>query len=173
MSDLKRVTSSYKILGGFGLLILLNGLIGVVTCVLMSKIDVVELMNSTPAQVACVFVLGLQLLFLALFATQSRFIIADEDGITFINPLLPFLRSKYRWTHFDYYVTVEEYSEYATYKAVWFVKDDRLKARISSFYYSNYLDLIEQVKTESKGGRSYSPFAQLFILLRLKGVGER
>lgn len=173
MSDMKRVTSSYKLRGGFGQLIYLNGLAGVLAGIWFTIIDFVDLMNSTSAQVASVCAVGLNLAFLTCFATQCRSIVVDEEGITFINPLFPLLRSRYQWTYFDYCVTVEEYSRYETHAAIWFVKDDRINKRISSYYYSNYLDMIEQVKTEYKGERSYSRFAQELIWLRLRGVAER
>ena len=112
-------------------------------------------------------------MFLTLFSTQNRFIIADNDGITFINPLLPFLRSTYRWTDFDYYLTVDEGSQHSTHEAIWLIKNKRLKARFSSFYYSNYDDLIDQVRTKNKGDKYFNPFDQLFILTGLKGVKEK
>ena len=167
---MRRVTSSYKVFGGFGLFILLNGLIGIGTFKLLTTLDMADLMNNSDTQKVYAFVLGLQLFFLYLFSTQNRFIIADNDGITFINPLIPFLRSAYRWTDFDYYVTVDESSQHSTHEAVWLIKDKRLKARFSSFYYSNYDDLIDQVKTTSKGDKYFNPFDQLFILMGLKGV---
>ena len=173
MNELKRVTSRYKLFGGFGLLIILNGMIGVPTYLVLTRINYAELMSDSSTQIAFAFMFGLQLLFLTLFATQNRYIIVDVDGIAFINPLLPFLRSKYRWTYFDFYVTVEESSEYTTHSAIWLVKDDKLKARISSFYYSNFAELVQQVRAESKGERSYSPFAQLFIAMRLMKVGKK
>jgi len=170
---MRRVTSSYKYFGGFGLLILLNGLIGIGTYKLLTTVDMVDLLNNSNTQKVYAVVLGLQLLFLTLFSTQNRFIIADNDGITFINPLLPFLRSTYRWTDFDYYLTVDESSQHSTHEAIWLIKNKRLKARFSSFYYSNYDDLIDQVRTMSKGDKYFNPFDQLFILTGLKGVKEK
>jgi hypothetical protein len=170
---MRRVTSSYKIFGGFGLFVLLNGLIGIGTFKLLTTLDMADFMNNSNTQKVYAFVLGLQLFFLYLFSLQNRFIIADSDGITFINPILPFLRSTYRWTDFDYYVTVDESSQHSTHEAVWLVKNKRLKARFSSFYYSNYKDLIDQVKTTSKGDKYFNPIEQLFILMGLKGVKDK
>ncbi|MEZ4973096.1 MAG: hypothetical protein R2820_07275 [Cyclobacteriaceae bacterium] len=170
---MRRVTSNYKIFGGFGLFILLNGLIGIGTFKLLTTLDIVDLMTNANTQKVYAFVIGLQLFFLYLFSTQNRFIIADSDGITFVNPILPFLRSTYRWTDFDYYVMVDESSQHSTHEAVWLIKGKRLKARFSSFYYSNYDDLIDQVKTTSKGDKYFGPFDQLFILMGLKGVKDK
>jgi hypothetical protein len=169
---MRRVTSSYKIFGGFGLFIFLNGIIGLGTFKLLSTLETADFSDSKTQTVYAV-VLGLQLLFLTFFSTQNRFIVADRDGITFINPLIPLLRSTYKWTDFDYYVTVEESSQHATHEAVWLIKNKRLKARFSSFYYSNYDDLIDQVRTTSKGDRHFNPFDQLFILMGLKGVKDK
>ncbi|CAN5353533.1 hypothetical protein BH09BAC3_BH09BAC3_09150 [soil metagenome] len=93
---MKGVYSFYKLFGGFGLLLCLNGLIGFATYKLLMfsriSIDRVDLWNDSGAQFAYGIIIGLQLLFLLLFSTQNRFIIADTVGITFFNPLLPFLR---------------------------------------------------------------------------------
>jgi len=93
---MNRVTSRYKIFGGFGLLILLNAVIGLGTYKLLTSskisIDKVDLWHDANAQYAYAIIIGLQFLLLLLFATQNRFISADTRGITFINPLLPFLR---------------------------------------------------------------------------------
>ena len=132
-----------------------------------------DLMNNGDTQMVYSIVFGLQIFFLILFSTQNRFIITDINGITFINPLLPIIRSTYRWTDFDYYVTVDESSQHATNEAVWLIKDKRLKARFSSFYYSNYDDLIDQIRTTRKGDRYFNPFDQLFILMGLKGVKDK
>lgn len=170
---MRRVTSRYKFFGGFGLFIILNAVIGIGTFKLLTTLDITELMNNSNTQKVYAFVLGLQLFFLYLFSTQNRFIIADNDGVTFVNPLIPFLRSTYRWTDFDYYITVDESSQHSTHEAVWLIKDKRLKARFSSFYYSNYDDLIDQVRTTSKGDKYFNPFDQLFILMGLKGVKDK
>lgn len=171
---MRRVYSNYKFFGGFGLLILLNGIMGIGTYHLLTKskinLDRVDLLNDSRAQGAYLLIIGLQLLFLTLFATQNRFIIADRDGITFINPLIPILRKTLRWTDFDYFMTVEETSRYDTHEAVWFVKNGKLAARFSSFYYSNYDELLGQVSTKEKRSRYFNPLDQLFILLKLKKI---
>ena len=165
-----RVTSRYKIFGGFGILILLNGLVGIGTCYLLASMDTVDLASNTGTQIAFVAVLGMQLLLLILFATQNRSIIADNNGITFTNPIIPAFRSSYRWTDFEYYVTVEENAEHGTHKAVWLIKDQRLKERFSSYYYANYDELVGQIRTLDKGAKYVEPFDQFLILMGLKGV---
>jgi hypothetical protein len=167
---MRRVRSSYKIFGGFGLLVLINGLIGMATFKLLTVLDVANVMNNSNTQKVYAIVLGLQLFFLYFFSTQNRFIIADSDGITFINPLIPLLRSTYRWEDFDYCVTVDESSGRSTHEAVWLIKDKRLKERFSSFYYSNYDDLLGQVMTANNGKEYFGLFDELFIIMRLKGV---
>lgn len=145
-----RVYSKYKIFGGFGLFIGLNLLIGSLTFQLLtrSKIsyDKVDIINDEKALLAYSIIIGLNLLFLTLMATQCRFIIADKNGITFINPLIPFLKKTRLWTDFDYFILVDEASQYDTYEAVWLIKDGKIKGRISSFNYLNYKDLKKQLK---------------------------
>lgn len=167
-----KIYSQYKIFGGFGLLVGLNLLIGFATFKLLttSKIsyDKVDLFNDNNALFAYTVIVGLNLLFLLLLATQSKFLIADTNGITFINPIIPFLRNSKQWTDFDYYILVDEDSRYDTHEAVWLIKDEKIKGRFSSFYYTNYTDLKNQIRTKGLGKKHYGPFGQLVALLGLK-----
>jgi hypothetical protein len=169
-----RVYSKYKIFGGFGLLVGLNLLIGFGTFKLLtsSKIsyDKVDLINDNIALFAYSVIIGLNLLFLTLLATQSKFVIADNSGITFINPLIPILRNTKQWTDFDYFILVDETSRYDTHEAVWLIKDEKIKGRFSSFYYTNYTDLKKQIKTNGRGKKHFGQFEQLFALLGLKRI---
>jgi len=174
--EIKRVYSHYKIFGGFGLLLVLTGAVGFGLFKLLTSskisIDKVDLLHDQNAFLTYSFVFALFVLFLVLFTTQNRFIIADREKIVLVNPLIPFLRKTYEWADFDYYVTVDEYSQYSTHEAVWLVKNGRLKVRFSSFYYSNYEDLLNQVGTTSISGKYFGPFDQLFILLGLKKIAD-
>jgi len=173
---MKRVISIYKIFGGFGVLILLNGFVGFGVCWLLLfsevSIDKVDLLNDSRSQLAYGMILGLQFFFIILFATQNSFIIADNSGITFINPLIPLLRTTLMWIDIDYYLIVEEHARYTTHEAVWLVKDNKLVGRFSSFYYSNYKNIKDQILIKQKRGRYFNPFEQLFIVLRLKGIRD-
>ena len=169
-----KVYSKYKILGGFGLLLGLNILTGFGTFKLLtsSKIsyDKVDLINNDNALFAYSVIIGINLLFLILFATQSKFVIADKNGITFINPLIPILRNTRQWSDFDYFILVEEASRYDTHEAVWLIKDERIMGRFSSFYYSNYKDLKKQIKTKGQGKKHYGPFEQLIAHIGLMKI---
>lgn len=170
------VNSKYKLFGGFGLLIGLNSLIGFGVFILLTKskisVDKVDLLNDKSARIVYLILFGIFLLFLLLLMTQCKRIIADKDGITFINPLFPFLRTTNNWTDFDYYITVDEDSKYSKHEAIWLIKNEKIERRISSFYYSNYFDLLGQVTAKNKGKRYFDPFSQLFALLRLKRIRE-
>jgi hypothetical protein len=170
------VNSKYKFFGGFGLLIGLNGLIAFVIFMLLTKskisVDKVDLLNDKPARIVYLILFVVFLLFLLLLITQCKRIIADKDGITFVNPLFPFLRTTNSWTDFDYYIIVDEDSKYSKHEAIWLIKNGKLKRRISSFYYSNYFDLLGQVTVKGKGKKYLDPFTQLFAMLRLKKIHE-
>lgn len=170
------IHSKYKIFGGFGLIVGLNSIIGfgVYKLLTASRIsaDKVDLVNDNGARIAYAILFGALFLFLFLFMTQCKRIIADKDGITFINPLFPFLRNKSSWADFDYFITVDEDSKYSKHEAIWFIKNEKISKRISSFYYSNYFDLLGQIKSKEKGKRYFDPFSQLFALLRLKKIRE-
>lgn len=130
---MRKVYSQYKFFGGFGLLIALNALAGLGTYKLIfdSNINyrVVDLINDSDAQYAYLVIIGLQILFLVLFSTQNKFIISDQNEITFVNPLLPFIQRKKTWDSYDYWVTVDESSQGGTYEAVWLIKNGRIKGR--------------------------------------------
>jgi hypothetical protein len=172
---MQKIYSHYKIFGGFGLILALNGVIGFGTYMLLTaskvSVDKVDFINDGNARMAYLTIFGLELLFLILLMTQCRFIIADREGMVMINPLLPFLRKKWRWTDFDYYAIVDESSSHATHEAAWFVKNRKLVARFSSFYYTNFDDLLDCIATKS-GRMDPNPFEQFFILLGLRKVGE-
>jgi hypothetical protein len=91
---MQKIYSHYKIFGGFGLILALNGAIGFGTYMLLTSskvsIDKVDLINDANARVAYLTILGFELLFLILLMTQCRFIIADREGMTLVNPLLPY-----------------------------------------------------------------------------------
>jgi hypothetical protein len=88
----------------------------------------------------------LQIIFLWIFITEFRFIIIYEKSITFINPILPFIRTVRIWDYYDECRTVLESSKHRNYEAIWFIKDNKLKARISSNSYTNYNELKRSIK---------------------------
>ena len=108
---MNRTYSRYKIFGGFGLLVGLNLLIGFGTFTLLtaSKFSCgkVDFAADPNALYAYSIVIGLNVVVSLLLMTQSEFVIADSDGITFINPVLPMLRRKRLWTDFDYFILVD------------------------------------------------------------------
>ncbi|TAE42730.1 MAG: hypothetical protein EAY66_00395 [Sphingobacteriales bacterium] len=169
-----KIYSRYKFFGGFGLLVGLNLLIGFATFKLLTasqvSYDKVDLFNDNKALFAYSIIVGLNLLFLILLGTQCKFLVADTNGITFINPIIPIIRKTKQWTDFDYYILVDEDSRYDTHEAVWLIKDERITGRLSSFYYTNYADLKKQIKTKGLGKKHYGPFGQLFALLGLKRI---
>ena len=169
-----KVNSKFKIFGGFGLLLLLNILVGFGSYKLLtsSKIsfDKVDIINDNNALVGYSVIIGFNLLFLLLLTTQCKFIIVDNNGITFINPIIPILRRKKKWTDFDYFILVDEVSRYGTNEAVWLIKNERIKGRFSSFYYKNYEDIKNQIITKRKGKKNYGPFEQLFALIGLMKI---
>lgn len=125
---MRDVSSRHKLFGGFGLMLVLNACTSLVVYMLLFnstvRIEQVNLMNDPKAQFAYPIVIGMWLLFLLLLITQSPFIIANREKVTFIKPVLPFLRRTYSWGEFDYYILMEEHSRHDTHEAVWFVKND-------------------------------------------------
>jgi hypothetical protein len=171
---MNKIYSKYKLFGGFGLLLGLNLLIGFGAYNLLtnSKIsyEKVAFNNDQNAIIAYLIIIGLNLLFLTLLASQCKLIITDNKGILFINPIIPFFRQYRLWTYFDYYILVDENSRYSTHEAVWLIKNGKIKGRFSSFYYTNFNSLKKQIKSQSKGGKKFSEFDQLLILIGFKKI---
>jgi hypothetical protein len=165
---MKEVRSSYKIFGGFGLLLVLNTLFifVFVKAGLHKGVHFSDGRSTYGIRPEIfLFCAGAELMALILFATQCRYVIADTDGITFINPILPFLKRRKTWADFTIYGTVMEYSQNGSYEAVWLLKDDKLVARFSSFYYSNYEELKGAIQTPYKGELKLSRFKHLSYML--------
>lgn len=168
-----RVYSRYKVFGGFGLLlsfiIFFSFIIykGLFAGQEIKLFDLQTWLHNDNYKIV-VFLIGIELFWLVLFSTQCKFIIIEEKGITFVNPLLPFLRFSRPWNSYDYYLTIEEYSRGGTHEAIWLIKNGRVKGRISSFYYSNYNDLKDSLSLRDRGTLNANAFIQLFYLLGMR-----
>lgn len=169
-----KIYSKYKIFGGFGLLVGLTLLIGFCAFKLITasnlSYDRVDLLHDQKALIAYSIIAGIFLLCMTLFATQCRYIIADNDGVLFVNPIIPIFRTHKLWTDFDFYIVVDESSRGGSHEAVWLIKNKKVRCRFSSFYYTNYDELKGQIRTEGKGKKYYGPFGQLFGLLGIMKI---
>lgn len=159
------VKSEYKFFGGFGLLLGFNILIATSPWTIFSKYRAFIFASEAwqyniPQTVLPVF-LGFLGIFVLLMMTQCKYIIISNEGITYINPLLPFLRKKREWTDYDYFQIVQENATDGPREALWLIKDDILKDRISSFYYTNYLQIKQEIKIKNRGLIEISQYRQL------------
>ncbi len=161
----KELRSKFKFFGGFGLLIFLNICLGLFTYSLI--VDLIKNYNSVDVILYTVF-FALQIITLTLFFTQNKVILIAESSITFVNPILPFLRKTYEWKDFDYFDTIQEFSHDRTYEAVWLVKGNKCKRRFSSFYYTNYNALKSKIRLKKGKTRLSGPLHQFLILSGLK-----
>jgi hypothetical protein len=166
------VKSKYKIWGGFTLLIFLNAIWFLLSYKVVFTIGKRLFTPDYEWQgidfgILSFFIL-FQLLLLTLLMTECKYIKVETDKITFINPLLPFLRKTKHLNEFDYMQTVEEVSRGGVYKALWLIKDRKLKIRISSFYYSNYNELQRSINLKNRGTLKINPFKQFGCLLGMK-----
>lgn len=163
----------YKLFGGFGLLLLFNISIGffiykAIINGLEIQLFIIETWLNNENFWMVMFSSGIQIFFLLLFMTQNKFLILDDYGITFVNPLLPFLRKTRKWDYYSEFRTVTEHSQYNTYEAIWLIKDNKLANRVSSFYYRNYKDIKKGIKIDYSGRLRINPFKQLFVLFGMK-----
>jgi len=174
--ETQRIKSTYKIFGGFGLLLVLTILAStlyykVIEAQFENNFDFETWLNNSNDIVLFSILSLWELVFLSLFITQNKFIIIENEEITFINPLLPFIRKTRQSNEYDYFITIFEQSRSGEYEAIWMIKNNKIKDRISSFYYSNYSELKDNLNIRYVGERKINPFIQLFYLLGLKIKG--
>jgi len=169
---MKKTYSKYKMFGGFGLLIALTGILGLLTWHVFFKLKTnpfsIDSWYDEKTRIAMCFTIGLQGVVLLLLMTQCKYIITDFEGVTFINPIFPFIRKTRKWSDYDYYHTVQESSRSGTYEAIWLIKNNKLKDRVSSFYYSNYSGIKGDIRTKKNGQLRINPFLEIFYWFGLK-----
>ena len=169
-SNLNSIESKYKIFGGVGLLIAIEMVLLAFMIFLyssFSKINENKISFTHNAGAVFLFLGAIFLIFILVISSECRRIIVNEEGITFINPFLPFLKYTIAWDYFDYFITTDEHNEYDAHNAIWFVKNGKIKKRISSFYYANYNDILDGIKTKDNGVKDYNIFFQFFAILRI------
>jgi hypothetical protein len=165
--------SKYKILGGFGLLLIIEFFVIICMGFLLlsfTKNNATKISFTNNAAPVFLLLTTIFFIFLLVIATECRRIIVDDEGIIFINPFLPFLKYKFEWNYFDYFITTDEHNEYDSHNAIWFIKNGKIKKRISSLYYSNYTDLLKGIKTKDNGIKEYNIYFQFLAILRIKKV---
>ena len=105
---------------------------------------------------------------LMLLFTQFKRIEIAHDSISFTSSLIPGMRTTTSWTDYDSCYSVQEYTDYRNYEAIWLIKGRRIKNRISSFYYSNYSELRDAIKMDIKGPLQMSPLQQTLCMMGRK-----
>lgn len=168
-----KVQSRYKFAGGVGLIILLSVTTGFFSfMLLLLEKRKADLQDIPEAELFLWYggVVGCYLLFLGLLASQCKYITIDADGITTTHPILPFWSKEYRWQDIDFSVSVDEYSRYDRYEALWLIKDRRIVVRISSYYYRNYSELKKSIPLVHRGKKRLAPVEQFLLITGLKRV---
>lgn len=142
------INSKFKIFGGFYVILALNIFVVWGNYMLFFELHAVEPEYIETIEDALVpaLLIFFQIFVLALLFTQARRIRIDHSGITFINPVLPFINRNFTWDYFDEAITVMEKSRSGSYEAIWFIKDNKLVYRISSYYYRNYEEMKKNIR---------------------------
>lgn len=166
-------TSKYSIIGGVLLLLFLNISLTVVGTKLF--LDELEEIGDFETALAEFFTAWHSLLFLTLWAfaftllnTECKRWKIDANGLSSSPFLFPFLKRHYAWKDFDFYMITEEYTRKESHEAIWLIKDRKLKARISSFYYSNYEELKSAIPISYKGKLVQPPLLQFLCLFGVR-----
>lgn len=165
----KSILSSYKVFGGFGLLIILNGLIGFVTYHLIVKMrfDFFSITTWTENEniIGPIIIFIFQLVLIRLLLNENRFLIIKENRLTLYNPILPIIHKTIILSELDYCMNISENSRYAEHEALYFVKNGKVIDRISSFYYSNYPELKKGLGIKVKGNQRIGILKQMGIVM--------
>lgn len=164
------VCSKYRLFA-VGLMILMNLVSALYFIFVFYTICDKNLINVWHYKYAILVVLvGIPLEFICLmfFFTQFKRIEISDNSISFATPLIPSLCTSTSWTDYDSCYSVQEYTSYRNYEAIWLIKDMRIKNRISSFYYSNYLEMRDAIKIDIKGQLKMTPLQQLLCMMGRK-----
>ncbi len=115
------------------------------------------------------------ILFLLFVLSQIKIIKLNSDSITSIIPVFTFLHKVHSWKENDFYITIDEYSRAGTHEAVWIIRNEKVIQRFSSFYYSNYKELKNNLQIEYKGKTDIGAYRQVYYLLggRLRNEHNR
>ncbi|MCD8166303.1 MAG: hypothetical protein LUE93_09375 [Bacteroides sp.] len=155
------IRSRYRIIPLL-LILLINSLFGWISGLLIYLFikDPTFLSEMPPGPVFLVsMIFLLELLLLNILFKDCRRIKVNKEKIVFINPLLPFIRKSYKWRKLDYHLTVIERSTYGgAFENTWLIRKGRVKARISSFYFANYMDIKDALSIPDQGERSLTWF---------------
>jgi len=166
-----KIRSKYKLIGGLPLLIGLNLLLFNLTYMVVSifiKKAVADVPMEPIGYGFILFFVGLQSLLLIMLMKDCRYIVIYNDYMVFINPIFPFIRKRIYWHDIDQMKLVKEYSRTGMYDAMWLIKNEKLKYRISSFYYSNFGEMKAAMKFERGGRLRLNPIQQLLCLFGKK-----
>ena len=85
------------------------------------------------------------------FAYNNRESIYLDSAIIMLDDTLSHTKDFWLWIH----------------EAIWLIKNNKLKDRISSFYYTNFTELKAEIKTKNLGELEINQFKQLLCLFGL------
>ena len=169
------VTSKYKLFGGLLLFVALNLVWSTITWKVVENLIEKLQINKYDWQLTDIYissaVILFQLFLLIMMMKECRFIKVYKDKIVFINPFCPFLRKVRPFAYYDHKLLVREYSRGGYYEAVWLVKNNRLRDRISSFYYSNYGEIKKSIVIPNQRRLKINEFQQIAALFGMKIKG--
>lgn len=159
-----KTKSKLRFFGGFGLVIAMMLLLSFLAFILIK--EQLTLFNDQNSKLILVTTIVIAWLFaLAFLGGQSKIVTVYTDRITYTNLLFPFIQKTRFFHDYDYCITVTESSQAGNFDVLWLIKNNKLKDRISSLYYSNYDQLEHSIKIIHKGKNKMGMFKQLRSLL--------
>jgi hypothetical protein len=147
------------------LVLFLNACLGLLTYQLISTLIVKwEDLIQDPVILIFIFIFLIQLFVISLLHRDCRFIIVKDDCLVFISLLFPFYKKRIYWKDIDKIKFASEISSAGAFPCIWLIKDNKLKYRISSFYYLNYQEISSSIKIKKSGRISSNPFKQILYM---------
>lgn len=168
---MKTTISKFNFTGGFTLLIFLNIVWGILTYFLLTKMSIVKIKAMSINELMVFIIIFLvQICFLNMFRRNCKVIYISKNGMAFINPLFPFLKTKKLWSDFDFYKIKIEHNRVSEFETLWLFKDNKLEFKISKFYYRNYYQIKAGINLKSNGKLNltlWQNFTSLFGYLKI------
>ncbi len=143
---------------GFGLVVVLLALVTFLAFIVIKVLFENKTIINTLLIAGVIIIWFIVVVF---FGGQCRRIKIYSDRILYINLVFPFINKTRFFKDYDYITVVQESSNAGTFDSMWLISNNKLKDRISSFYYSNYNELENSINIKNTGNNSMGMFKQL------------
>ena len=116
----------------------------------------------------------INIILLIFYIKRCKLIKIYDEGMSFSNPIVPFISKNIEWSSIDYCVLYDDIWKHGTYESIYFVANKTVKYKISSQFYKNYGAMKQKIPFELKKKVHFSSFWMApFIKLGFKKINEK